>query len=210
MTIRVALYSIVFLSLLGLFSCKKDQATNDGHGHTSCSAQTVYITSEIAKFKFKKNSYWVYVDSVSLQVDSTYVDSIIGSGMVTSAVCSLKTEEVYVYQTAPQNPNIGRKDVYGLSGDAFFRDETYEDDYGSALYSDNSGNFHVPVSDSVFIYDRFYKNVETRICPNDNREGGDKCVYYTNSDFGILRKDVFNSNGTLKSKKVLKSKQIIR
>jgi len=192
---------IIGVVLLGsFFSCQKPPEP-ETKGPNCSDTQTKYISSEISNFKFKKGTYWVYIDSISLAVDTMRVDTVIINGLQSYQYCPNNFHEIYCFQV-----NL-HYDISGGSPDQYVLDQHYlklnprtEDAYG--FYTDNS-----PRIDSLFIYDRYYKSIVTSTHEFD----GDKAILYTNSIYGFLRKDVFfGTSNQIKSKKLLKDKFIVR
>jgi hypothetical protein len=167
------------------FSCKKDQKM------TSCTDMPVEkITPEISNFKFKTGTYWVYVDPVSLQIDTMKVENT-SETLVGNSKCDNQKHEYYTFSV---NKKYGLTssfhDTYSLRGNGLMLNQTTE-----------LGNNYVflttsPKMDSLFIYDRYYKSVVVANL-------GTTKLYY-NTTYGLLK--IEDSNGV----KVLKDKLIIR
>lgn len=110
-------------------------------------------------------------------------------------------------------------DSFSVSYSYFFRNTVnYPNTTTNRIYEDYSTWSNVSAYngdtlskvDSIFVYDRYYTKVMRYSNHADANETNLKTVYYANSAYGILRKEVFNTNGTLKSKALLKNKNIIR
>lgn len=188
---------IIFLVTLILSSCKKDSIGSD---HTN-ECKKVYLSSEISNFKFKKGSYWVYIDSVSLAIDTMKIDTILFNGFVNSGQCYNGNIEYYCFRVNNGSP----KNEYSLQGNKLFLNQTDIVGTGREIYIDSS-----PKIDSIFIYDRYYRSVVSNIHLSEPSENNNKTVYYTNSTFGFLKKEVYNSSNQLISKRLLKDKFIVR
>ena len=76
----------------------------------------------------------------------------------------------------------------------------YDKNYLANCLSDTIG--------TMFIFDQFYSNVVRVEVGNDATENNNKCLYYINSEFGILRQDIY-SGANLISQKVLMDKVIV-
>ncbi|MDD3741459.1 MAG: hypothetical protein PHH30_09470, partial [Bacteroidales bacterium] len=63
--------------------------------------------------------------------------------------------------------------------------------------------------DSAFIYDRYYKRVLKVEVLEDETVDNNKSIYFSNSDYGILRHDIY-SDTVLLSSKLLMRKNIVR
>ncbi len=63
--------------------------------------------------------------------------------------------------------------------------------------------------DSTFIYDQYYYRVLKVEVAEDETEDNNRSIYFTNSDYGILRHDIY-SDTVLLSSKVLMRKNIVR
>ena len=192
---------IAFISLLLTSSCKKDETPAKG---PDCSNKaTVYITPEISNFKFQTGTYWVFMDSVSMIMDTIKVISS-GGAVHPFQYCPNNYYEFYSFKVNPNDIN-SVSDQYSLSGNALMRNQRSEHGFDEMIYQD-----FYPEIDSLFIYDRYYKNVVVHTKTSDLSENGNKTVYYINTTFGFLKKEIFNTNNLLISKKVLKDKLIIR
>lgn len=119
--------------------------------------------------------------------------------------CENNYHEVYTFQVNAKDV-FSTGDRYILEGDNMTRNQKYEDGSGYSIFIGNALKL-----DSMFIYDRYYKNVEGFLKNSDPAENGEKVIYYINTEFGFLRKDVFIGTGNfLKSQKLLKNKFIVR
>lgn len=183
-------------------ACKKDDS-HPNKGPDCSQKATEYISSEISNFKFKKGSYWIFVDSVSLAIDTMRIDTASGSNMPYQ-YCPNNYYEFYSIKMHPKNM-FTTSDYYSLLDNRFMLNQTNESGDGSYIYVNN-----YPETDSVFIYDRYYKSVVVTTHLNDVNENGNKCIRYMNTTFGFLKKEVYNSSNQLISKKLLKDKLIIR
>lgn len=195
MNIRFIIGVVLFVCL---FSCQKPPKS-ETKGPNCNDTQTKYITSEISNFKFKKGTYWVYIDSISLAIDTVRVDSILSNGLYAYQYCPNNYHEYYTFQVTEKR-YVGSQD-----NNHYLLDET-----GLKLNptSENYGTIYSPYSskiDSLFIYDRYYKAVVI----DNNVRTGNNTILYINKDFGFLKKEVF-FNSALVSKKLLKDKFIVR
>jgi len=214
---------LVMVILITCFACQKKDAptpvpSNQANG---CALQTYHIDSDLSKLKFKQNSYWVYIDSVSLTIDSTYFDVILNSGIssVSSGRC-IADIEFYEYRIKKSLPpfydtiSLSAMHSYASRNTIFY----YGGNANPIYWEYSQATNHSCIStgdtlfkkDSMFIYDRYYKQVTLISCAVDENENNLKSIYYANSDYGLLRKDVFNPNGTLKNKLLLKNKNVVR
>ncbi|MCD6069452.1 MAG: hypothetical protein K0S33_4278 [Bacteroidetes bacterium] len=223
---RRIVFSIYILFLV--FACKKEEpkkpVSSSGMSHGGpCPGGYYYHhhSSDVTKQKFRPNSWWVYEDSVSIQSDSCYVSSVIGEGSAQIGLCHI--HETYSYSLQHTTNRTDRiylvdEQIHSLSGsiDFLYISPFYYNfdrvSYTAALYTGvllQQPDTILKV-DSMFVYDRYYKKVVISKVRHAPTEDSLKTVYYTNSDFGLLRKDVFNTNGTLKHKWLLKNKNVIR
>jgi hypothetical protein len=222
------LFIFIFLLSLLITSCSKKQ-TYETKG-PKCKGDS-YFTSEIKKLMLKAGSYWVYYDSIANVIDSTYIYSAAGALNQSTTDCPDTHIDSYGYTTYssiagdPQYYNLlGGRLVYSNSTNFYYdplnRPSNYSldiyCDYNSCSVSDYgavnnySQNLSVVKRDSAFIYDRYYKNVDVFTCTSDPRFYNQKTIYYTNADFGILKKEIFNSSNVATSRKVLIRKLILR
>jgi hypothetical protein len=194
---------IIILSVLvGFISCRKNQDSHE-RGPDCSPAPTKYITPEISNFKFKAGTYWIFIDSISMQIDTMLVISASGS-ISPYEYCKNNYHEFYAFKMRPiGNNTIG--DQYSLEGNRLMRNQRYEDGSGDEIYLGSSSKI-----DSTFIYDRYYKSVEIYLKNFDQSENGNKTTYFINTDYGFLKKEVYNSSNQLISKKLLKDKFIVR
>ncbi|HEY1040034.1 MAG TPA: hypothetical protein VGF30_11545 [Bacteroidia bacterium] len=206
------------VSALGLFafmvlgSCEKD----DGKVETGCGTSTEYLSVDITNFKLKKNSYWVYVDSVSLAIDSMYVDSVLYSGVYPiQSNCATETFEGYGF-TMKSSVDPSKTDYYHVKGGKIDRNIGNSSEVNTVVYVDYSfGKLDASSTntlerkDSVFIYDRYYKKVEVMTHLFDKTELN-KTIYYSNAEFGFLKKEIYNASNTLLSRKILMRKNLVR
>ncbi len=197
---------IIFaLSVSALIGCNKDQDVT-----VKCTAPFHDITSpDLLNGKLKPGTYWIYMDSVSLTIDSTIVTSAsegnvgtcdeyhaYGYNMVTYP--ALLGSNMAIYQNGIEKNTSGLPD----SGIKIYTDFNFPD---------STGTYNCHRMDSVFIYDRYYKRVEKVTVNQDpSNVGKTKSIYYFNSDFGLLRQDKFNASSVLTSKRLLKRKNIVR
>ena len=188
----------IVIILVGFFSCQKQENSHE-RGPNCSDTQTKYISPEISNFKFKKGTYWVYIDSVSLVIDTVKVDSIFVNGLYPYKYCPSNYHEYYSFQVNEKLiPGSSNYDNYLLDETAMKVNPTTENAHG--IYYTNYAKI-----DSLFIYDRYYKS----IVKNTNTPCSDCVVFYMNTMYGFLKKERY-SNGQLVSKKLLKDKFIIR
>lgn len=188
-------FKITVILVVCFFSCKKPPESETKG--PNCIAQPVkYISAEISNFKFKKGTYWVFIDSISLNIDTLRVDTVLSNGLSPYQYCPNNFHEYYSFQVNQKtNSNY---DYYLLDETALKINPLSETAIG--IYYTNT-----PKIDSIFIYDRYYKSVVT----NNNIRTGSNTIFYMNTTFGFLKKEVY-ANSQLVSKKLLKDKFIIR
>ncbi len=190
-------YLLFILLALGLSSCTKEEYVPKG---PSCNDPgTRYISGEISNFKYKKGSYWVFVDSVSMVTDTMRIDTTY-SMISAYQYCPDSYYEYYGLQTNQKTDNSSQFDIYSLTTSLMTLNQRSENGYGYAIYTDAT-----PEVDSLFIYDRYYKKVvKTSLGP-----AGENTVFYINTTEGFLKKEVYRNNQLI-SKKCLKNKYILR
>lgn len=176
---------IIFL-LITFFSCKKQENENPD----MCGDSTMeYISPSIYDAKFKMGTYWVYIDSLTNQIDTMKIINISADGFYGNTRCENQKHEYYAFQVDKSFAS-GSGDIYSLRRDGIMLNQTEE-----------LGNNYIYAStftkiDSLFIYDRYYKSVV-----KTTRYG---VTTYFNLSYGLLRID---SNGR---KRLLKDKFIVR
>ena len=202
---------VVLLTFVVVFasSCKKRQSNEDKG--PDCKDGMKYISSDITKFKFIKGTYWQYIDSVNLAVDSLAIDTAV-SGISSEPSCSASLFEYYTYKTTDYPLNTS--ETYNLTGVAVYRNTNALSGFPAIYYdyvSSAPGNFgtcSLSKQDSLFVYDRYYQNIVKVV--HYGGQSSNKIIYYSNSAFGVLRKEVYDTSGSLLSKKILKNKVIVR
>ncbi len=196
MKLYIYVSSLLFLVL---FSCK--QKNGEVKGPECSSAPTKYITPEISNFKFKAGTYWIFIDSISMQIDTMTVISASGS-VSPYEYCKNNYHEFYVFKIRPMGNNtIG--DQYSLEGNRLMRNQRNEDGTSDQIYLGGAAKI-----DSIFIYDRYYRAVEGYL--NSDTQYGGKTAYFMNTDFGFIKIEHYNTSNQLISKKLLKDKFIVR
>jgi hypothetical protein len=193
------------LIILSIISCRKDE---EG-GHNMCEGDKVYqpISPQMLIAKYKVGTYWIFVDSVSNIQDSVYVNSISESNLYDGC-----THTYRVYDYSLRSSPTSEFNSYRIVTGSLFKNSTGLND-GTLIYSQY---FHtttynsVTFLDSFFVYDRYYYNLSQTTVFNDPTYSNNKVVYYINTEFGFLRKDIFDSNSNLISKKLLVRKNIVR
>ena len=199
---------LVFSFLIS--ACKKEEGialgTNSICPYESC-GNTFNISQDLLECLYKTGTYWVYIDSVSLSVDSVSIVSFFADfrsfqgnayeehSFATISYPSLDTTRYRVWTPAIMK-NYGEGPT---SGTAVYESQDYLNNFTS-----NS-----VLLDSVFVYDQYYSNVLQVEIENDPTENGNQSFYYSNAEYGFLRHEVYAS-GTLVSQKVLVNKNIIR
>lgn len=195
------LFNLIYLLLfLLIVSCKKDNQRKDSH----CSQKrATYISAEISNFKFKQGTYWVFIDSISLTIDTMRIVSASGN-IIPYQYCKDNYHEFYCFTVNPKDI-FSTGDQYSLEGNRLMLNQRNEEGSSEEIYLGGQ-----PKIDSLFIYDRYYKSVEGYFKNSNLSENGNKTAYFINTDFGFLKKEVYNSYNQLVSKKLLKDKFIVR
>lgn len=180
------IFIIIFL-LITLFSCKKQETENPD----MCGDNTMeYMSPSIYDAKFKIGTYWVYIDSLTSQIDTMKITNILADGVYGSTRCENQKHEYYAFQVDKSFASFGSGDIYSLRRDGVMLNQT-EELGNNYIYTSTSVKI-----DSVFIYDRYYKSVV--------KNTGFGITMYFNLSYGLLRID---SNGR---KRLLKDKFIVR
>ena len=105
---------------------------------------------------------------------------------------------MYMAQGIKVEKNIDNSDIIPIYYD-------YDLDFNP--YETNLPDFeHLP---SIYIYDRYYYRVLKIIVEEDGTEDYNKSIYFTNSDYGILKHEIYDDT-ILISQKILMRKNIIR
>ncbi|MES2764010.1 MAG: hypothetical protein V4677_17470 [Bacteroidota bacterium] len=184
-------FLISIIVLTALFACKKKQNT-DSHAGMCADQPPVYLNSEITDSKFKMGTYWVYIDSVTSQIDTMKITSIISEGLQGNSKCSNQKHEYYAFEVNKKysGTTTALYDIFSLQYSDIMLNQTQELG-NNFIYRSNSTKI-----DSLFIYDRYYRSVVKSVL-------GNVTLYY-NTGYGLLK--IENPAG----KKLLKDKFIVR
>lgn len=204
------IFSIFILSI-SVSSCQKDTTDNSSNGLANCPGTGEYRPIEnldLLNCFYLNGTYWNYVDSITLDTDSVYITSD-GSGFITDPCGNnYQTQE---FNTISSASNEVTRFVVVRGG--LFKDFSGLVGSGRQIYSGFNPlvqNNNVSAFDSIFIYDQFYHQVMKFELINDPiGDQSKKSIYYTNSEFGLLRIEKYEDN-VLTSKKLITSKNIIR
>lgn len=191
------LISIILL----IVSCKKEEETTKNN----CPGN-VYITSaDLLNCQYRTGSYWVSIDSVSMQTDSAYIHSF-AYGFMGDMCTTYQNHEFMTLTSSPMEVTnyivVAGGLFKGFTGTVGSGVQIY-DDYNSTLASNESRY------DSLFVYDQYYYHVLRTEVTNDQTEGGKHSFYYVNADYGFLKQEVYDGT-TLISNKILMRKNIVR
>jgi len=189
-------------------SCNKEVSP----GHNLCAGDdTIYsiTSSDLQSCKYKTNSYWVYIDSISNTIDSVSIESF-NQGF-TVDFCG-NSYESHSFRTISSYSTFAAD--YILVGGGLFKGYDGTAGSGTNIYTDfhtasSWSNHQVVKYDSLFIFDRYYENVLRVEVDNDFTENNNKSIYFSNSEFGFLRHDIYSDN-MLISQKVIMRKIIVR
>ena len=204
---KLAIYSA--LSFFAFTSCQKDPNPNTSQNGCVNNNTTSSIDSQdLLNCKYIQGTYWVYIDSVNLQSDSTYID-VVNSGY-TSDMCN-NSYEVHSFGTVSLPSQS--TETYSVTPGGLYKN-TSGINSGTLVYNgystaNSSNNPVATYLDSFFVFDQYYYNVVQFTVDNDYSEGNKQSVYYINSDYGFLRHEIYD-NSVLISNRILKNKQIVR
>ena len=93
---------IVIVLFVCFYSCNK--STESPAKGPNCSNGTRVIEAELLNFKFKKGTYWVFVDSISLATDTMKVDSVSFNGTKATTFCPNNFYDYYVFHVTSISP----------------------------------------------------------------------------------------------------------
>lgn len=192
------LFHVLFLVILILSSCKKDNHSQTGK--PDCQQEpTIYINPEIAKFKFKVGTYWIYIDPVYPIVDTLRVMTVTTDGIIDGQYCPNNKYELYQFKVNQLYFGTNGYDTFSLYNDKMSVNQIPVEPGG--IYSTSSQKI-----DSLFIYDRYYKSV---VVATDFHSYG-SIKYYFNSDYWLLKRELYDNTGNIISQRLLKDKFIVR
>lgn len=204
---RLLLLIFVFQSFV---SCKQSGSSEKAPDCRRPS-QTYYITDPGSnQAKFKTGTYWVFYDSITSTIDSNVVYEHSSGFSKPPLACD--DSEYWFFRVKRYNPFEWGHEWYSIDPRGMGlnpMEHLFDPNIYSPVLSNSSLSTHVRL-DSIFVYDRYYKNVEMSTFFNDPVETGNKAVYYFNPEFGFLRKDLFNASNQLTRKRLLIRKNIIR
>jgi len=184
---------ILSISIIALtVACEKEEPYDKVcGGHRNNSSQI--NDNDLRNMFFKNNTYWVFVDSINSQVDSVYVNY---SGLGTMSDIRNNTYQIYSISTTWGTYTIVPGGLfYGVTGNV---------GSGENIYS----SINTIVLDSIFVYDKYYYDVHKTTYSPYNSEVSS--IYYINSEFGFIRRDVIHASSGILSKKFLMRKNIVR
>lgn len=193
-----------------LISCKKEEQP---YINTYSDYNHILIASDdLLNCCYKTNTYWIYIDSMSNIIDSIYISSHKKDSSMAHEIQS--KYELHRY-TTKSSQTLETKDyvvVYtglfiGYTGEIW--NDTVTSIYGDYDNVDTWANLEMERLDSTYIFNQYYNRVLRVIVENDNTENYNKSIYYVNSDYGILKHEIFDDT-VLISQKVLMRKNIIR
>ncbi len=187
-----------------LVSCRKEKPPSD-----SCdSFETYYITSaDLINCEYKTGSYWIIIDSATMFIDSVRITQM-GQGF---PKLSCDMFECHSYMLTSNLPGLDRYAVFagglykGFSGNAYSGIKIYDDYVNPSTFTSNETRF-----DSLFIYDQYYYRVLRMEIEDDWTEWHNRSVYYINSDYGLLKHEIYDDNNYRISNKILMRKNIVR
>lgn len=187
--------------ILLIVSCKKEEEPTKNN----CPGN-VYITSaDLLNCQYRTGSYWVSIDSVSMQTDSTYIHNF-GYGFMGDFCTTYEHHQFLTLSSSPLEPTS-----YIVVADGFFKD--FEGTVGTGVNIYDGYNSSLTQNeiryDSLFVYDQFYYQVLRTEITNDATAGGKHSFYYVNSDYGFLKHEVYDGSALI-SNKILMRKNIVR
>ena len=195
-------FSIVVFACF--YSCKKERHEPLGGG---CDPDRVFPLDypDLLNMNFKQASYWIHFDSIALTSDSSYVTNPYSDLADLNGCGKYQVLHYNIQHTLTTVPtetlSIYYEGVFSNSGKIYINYSSVENQTG--FYSRS-------YFDSLFIYDRYYKKVEKSTIFDDPSENHFKTVYYMNSEFGLLRKDIYNLSNSLIAKRLLIRKSVLK
>ncbi len=211
--LHITLVSLVITAMITT-SCQKEEERH-GIGYCSYKDTTFLKHSDLLHCKYKTNTYWVYYDSVKTLIDSVFINKV--KRKFIQDYCAIT--EFYTYTTLSTQSSTPT--LYTLVPAGLFK-ATYNSYNGldaqvySPINKKDSSLFEQPgyIYDTLFanklIYNEYYEHVMRVTITNDKSEQNRKSIYFVNSDFGILKHEIYDENNNLISNKVLLRKEIIR
>lgn len=198
---------IGLFSLIALVSCNKNEK--------------IKISDDLLNCCFKTNTYWVYIDSVNNNVDSVYVVNYEHFFRETQGMSPdyIYDFECFRFETM-SSPSLewAGFEIKSEHLTKAMKSETSANTIFHNIYSDYDSYSDGDVCqcgiifkhlDSVFVYDQYYYRVLRVELPVDTTENYEKNIYYTNSEYGIVRHEIY-SDSVLLPCKILMRKNIIR
>ena len=174
------LYAIIIG--LNVYSCRQSEAKEKA---PDCSgpSQTYYITDPGSiQAKFKTGTYWVFYDSITSTIDSNVVYEHSSGFSKPALACD--DSEYWFFRVKRYNPFEWGMEWYSIDPRGMGLNPS-EHLYDPNIYSPTLNNSSLSIHqrlDSIFVYDKYYKNVEMSTFFNDPVESGNKAVYYFNTE----------------------------
>lgn len=204
--------SLILISII-LFACHKEEHPALGGG-AGCGQEihTTISRPELKDFFFKQGSYWVYMDSLNLSYSDTLkIDYPTSYGDFQSAPYSCRYNETFTFIGWSRTMVEQTDREYIIKPDSFITLSRYQHSKNTVMFLPvGTPNNPCVFYDSLFVYDRYYKNV----IKSDTIRGANgisfKMVCYFNSQYGFLRNDLFNSSNQLISRKLVYAKNVIK
>lgn len=194
--------------LLVLFSCNK---TDNIPSHNPCGDPFIanIRSTELQNCMYKTNSYWLYIDSVNNSFDSVYVLSF--NHEFIKDICG-NEYEIHSFKTISSYSSISTN--YAVVAGGLFKNFDGTPNSGIQIYDDydltaSMTNYQIEKFDSLLINGRYYQKVVRAEIENDPTEHNNKSIYFINSEYGLLRQDIY-SNNILISKKIIMGMNIER
>lgn len=185
-----------------LVSCKKENAPS-----SNCSPDTYYITSsDLMNCEYKIGSYWIIIDSSTMFIDSVRISKV--NHGFSNIYCD--KFETHSYMLTSNLPGFDQYAVYagGLykrsNAGAYSGIKIYDDYDSPSTITPNETRF-----DSLFIYDQYYYRVIRTEIENDWTEWHNRSVYYINSEYGLLKHEIYDDNNYRISNKIVMRKNIV-
>lgn len=200
-------YLLIVVFTVSLWSCKKKE---DDPIKEDCSNAYHYAlnSADLLSARFRTGTYWVFRDSVTLELDSEYVMAEQLAQYKDPENCDLY--DYYAYNT--KIDTFARINVYLINWNGILKSPTSVKD-GNTIYKDyakTKQNGSLTTYDSLYVYDRYYYNVIKASVAKDTTFNNKKTVYYTNSAVGVLKIEIYQNDSTLSTKKLLIRKNIIK
>lgn len=205
-------YIVLIIFTTFFIACSKKQSEPKGPPPCTSETHTKITNQKFLDFVFKQGSYWVYKDSLNNNFHDTlllYYPPYFEDVKTSQYGCNF-VEQFNMKSWSRLMIEQTDRD-YIIKPDSFITFSNYQNSKAAVMFlPKGTANNPCRFYDSLFIYDRYYKDVVQSDTIKGNNGISYKMICFFNSQFGFLRNDLYNTNNQLISRKVLFAKNIVK